>query len=52
MSKNTGSGTVNSDPLAEQQDNSREGQSVRNYDSNPDAPTMKDGKPFRGAYGG
>ena len=50
MSKNTGSGTVMSDPL--KQNRSKEGESVRNYNSNPDAPTLKNGKQFKGAYGG
>jgi len=52
MSKNTGAGTSDTDPLAKSSDDSRDGSPVRNYDSNPDAPTMKNGKPFRGAYGG
>ena len=51
MAKSTGD-VIKGDPLAKGSDDSKEGESVRNYASNPDAPQMKNGKAFKGAYGG
>ena len=45
-------GGYSTSPLDKSVDASKDGQQVRNYYSNPDAPTMKNGKAFKGAYGG